>query len=303
MTEPASHHKMAQACYSSPPDFPSVDPVGIGLRSPHYQEIIDKLPQIGWLEIHPENYFGGGVHRHFLSQIRQNYPLSMHAVGLSLGSDQPVNTEHLQQFKELIDLFDPFIISDHASWSTSGNAHLNDLLPLPYTQETLNRLSENVDQAQNYFGRSMLIENPSTYIAFTDNEMSEYEFLNALCVKTGCGLLLDINNIFVQSHNHGIDPVDYIDHINPASVGEIHLAGHIEKEAGDHTILVDTHNQRVRNEVWDLYAYALKRFGQVPTLIEWDQDFPPLRTLLDEAARARHIIDNALSGEKTHGIG
>ena len=303
MIAPALHHKMAQSLYTGPPDFSVCDPAGIGLRSPHYQDMIDDTPAIGWLEIHPENYFGGGAHRHALSQIREHYPLSMHAVGLSLGSDQPLDKTHLRQFKELIDIFNPFVISDHASWSASGNAHMNDLLPLPYTAETLERLARNVDQAQHYFGRTMLIENPSTYIAFQDDEMPEYDFMNALCDRTGCGILLDVNNIFVQSRNHGIDPARYIDQINPDYVGEIHLAGHIEKKAGEHTILVDTHNKRVRNEVWDLYAHAVRRFGRVPTLIEWDQDFPPLQTLLDEAARARAVMDDVLSEDGAHAAG
>ncbi len=287
----SSYHKIKQAFLSSSPDLLASNPVGIGLRSPHYQEIIDSPPSVGWLEVHPENYFGGGAHRHFLKQIRQDFALSMHAVGLSLGSDQAVDVEHLRQFKELIDIFEPFVVSDHVSWSASGNAHLNDLLPLPYTQETLNRLCENIDQTQTYFGRSILVENPSSYIAFQGDEMREYELLNALCARTGCGLLLDVNNIFVQSRNHGFDAVDYIDHINPDFVGEMHLAGHIEQQAGDGVILVDTHNKRVRDEVWDLYAHAVGRFGRIPTLIEWDQDFPPLETLVDEAALARGVID------------
>ncbi|PCI52945.1 MAG: hypothetical protein COB36_13880 [Alphaproteobacteria bacterium] len=303
MNKPVTSHEVPRAVPFCPPELSIDDPVGIGLRSPHYQEIIDQPPRLGWFEVHPENYFGGGMHRHYLKKIRQDFPISMHGVGLSLGSDQPVDEEHLRQFKELIDMFEPFVISDHVSWSASGNAHLNDLLPLPYTQETLNRLCENIDRTQSYFGRKILVENPSTYLAFNDNEMPEHELLNALCEKTGCGLLLDINNIYVQSHNHGIDPIEYIDNINPESVGEMHLAGHIVKNAGEHTILVDSHNQLVRNEVWDLYEYAVKRIGSIPTLIEWDQDFPPLEILVEEAGRARSIIERVTAGKQSHEAG
>ncbi len=273
-----------------PPAEPSGDPVGIGLRHPYYEEIIETPPEIGWVEVHPENYFGGGIHRHFLEQIRKKYPLSLHAVGLSLGSTHPVDENHLRQFKELIDLYQPFNVSDHASWSASGNAHLNDLLPLPYTEETLDALCRNIERTQEYFGRRILIENPSTYIAFKDNEMSEYDFMNRAAERTGCGILLDLNNIYVQSYNHGLDPYEYIDHTMKDAVGEMHLAGHIEQEAGDGVILVDTHSRPVKDTVWDLYEHAVKRFGVVPTLIEWDQDFPTLDVLLAEASKARDIL-------------
>ncbi len=277
----------------SPLKDPSCSQVGLGLRSRHYQDFIEKLPDIGWLEIHPENYFGGGLNIHFLSKIREHYPLSMHGVGLSLGSDKAVNTDHLKSFKSLIDRFEPFNISDHVAWSASGNAHLNDLLPLPYTQETLTRLCSNIAQTQDYFKRSILVENPSTYIACKDNEMSEAAFMNDVCAKTGCGILLDINNIYVQSHNHGLNPQQYIDTIHPEYVGEIHLAGHIEKQIGSHSLLIDTHNQTVCDDVWDLYAYAIRKIGIVPTLIEWDQDVPALRVLLNEADKVTTLIKGA----------
>lgn len=263
--------------------------VGIGLRYPHYEEVLNTDLNLGWLEVHPENYFGGGTHRHFLTKAREKYQISLHAVGLSLGSDQPVSEHHLREFKELIDIFDPFQISDHASWSASGNAHLNDLLPLPYTQETLQRLADNVEKTQEYFARKMLIENPSSYIAYADNDMSEAEFMNELAAKTGCGILLDINNTYVQAHNHGDDAWAYIDTIKTEYVGEMHLAGHIEQEEDGEIILIDTHSRPVKKSVWDLYDHAVKRFGTVPTLIEWDQDFPTLDTLVGEADKARAI--------------
>lgn len=280
-----------------PPAQKPFSPVGIGLRYPYYQEVLETELELGWLEVHPENYFGGGAHRHFLTEARKKYQLSLHAVGLSLGSDQPVSEEHLRRFKELIDIYKPFNVSDHASWSASGNAHLNDLLPLPYTQETLDALCRNIERTMEYFGRPILVENPSTYVAFDDNEMTEYQFMNRAADMTGCGILLDINNIFVQAHNHGYDAWEYISHIEPRYVGEMHLAGHSEKETREGTLLIDTHNNPVRREVLDLYEYAVRRLGPVPTLIEWDQDFPSLETLVAEADKARAIIRKAAGEE------
>ncbi len=285
-----SHPERAEAAFP-PAGLPS-EPVGIGLRYPYYKEVLETDLNLGWLEVHPENYFGGGAHRHFLTEARKKHQLSLHAVGLSLGSSEAVSEMHLQKFKELIDIFQPFNISDHASWSASGNAHLNDLMPLPYTQETLDALCRNISLAQEYFGRKMLVENPSTYVAFVQNEMTEYQFMNRAAEMTGCGLLLDINNIYVQAHNHGYDAWEYIDNIDTRHVGEMHLAGHSEEQAGEQTILIDTHNKPVRGEVWNLYEHAVRRFGAIPTLIEWDQDFPTLEKLVAEADRARKIINN-----------
>lgn len=291
---PAQQNIQAQVSldYGCRPEKPHIDPVGIGLRSAYYQDFLSAKPAVGWLEVHPENYFGGGTHRHVLDQIRNDYPLSLHGVGLSLGSAHGLNREHLKNFKELIDRYEPFMISDHASWSASGNAHLNDLLPLPYTMETLDILCGNINHAQDFFGRTILIENPSTYIAFKDNDMTEQDFMNAAASRTGCKILLDVNNIFVQSHNHGLDPYAYINTIKPEYVAEMHLAGHSERRVSNGEILlVDTHNKAVKDDVWDLFAAACSRFDNVPTLIEWDQDFPALSTLLREADKARAIID------------
>lgn len=283
--------------YDFPPSRIPVEVVGIGLRHPYYREVLETDLELGWLEVHPENYFGGGAHRHFLSKAREKFQLSLHAVGLSLGSTEPVSEEHLRNFKELVDMYQPFNISDHASWSASGNAHLNDLLPLPYTQESLDSLAQNVERTQEYLGREMLVENPSTYVNFANNEMSEFAFMNRLSEMTGCGILLDINNIFVQAQNHGFDPVEYLDGIAKDRVGEMHLAGHIERAVEGGKVLIDTHNQPVRFEVWDLYEHAVRRFGAVPTLIEWDSDFPTLETLVGEAEKARAIIKK-VQGEK-----
>jgi len=282
-----------------PPSTPQ-EAVGIGLRHPYYEEALETELNLGWLEVHPENYFGGGLHRHFLSKAREKFQLSLHAVGLSLGASHPVSEDHLRQFKELIDIYQPFNISDHASWSASGNAHLNDLLPLPYTQESLDTLARNVERTQEYFGRKMLVENPSTYVNFAENEMTEYAFMNRLSEMTGCGILLDLNNIYVQAHNHGLDPFEYIENINIGAPGEMHLAGHIERETEGGTILIDTHSRPVKKSVWDLYETAVRRFGVVPTLIEWDQDFPTLETLVGEADKARAIIARVQNESAAH---
>lgn len=275
-----------------PPAVIPLQPVGIGLRHPHYKDVLETELNPGWLEVHPENYFGGGLNRHFLGKAREKFQISLHGVGLSLGSDRLPSEDHLCAFKELIDIYQPFIISEHASWSASGNAHLGDLLPLPYTTETLDRLAGNVETAQEYIGRRLLIENPSTYVSFAGNEMPEEVFMNRLAEITGCGLLLDINNIYVQAHNHGSDPFSYIETIEKRHVGEMHLAGHTEHES----LLIDTHSRPVREEVWALYERAVRRFGSVPTLIEWDRDIPPLETLIAEAEKARTIIREVHGG-------
>ncbi len=275
-----------------PAEPASSAPAGIGLRFRHHNALVEDKPDIGWIEVHPENYFSGGKPRHYLTKARELYPLSLHAVGLSLGSIERVSKDHLADMKELIDIYEPFHISDHASWSMSGNAHLNDLMPLPYTQETLETLCRNINETQEYFGRQILVENPSSYIAFSYNEMSEYEFMNEAAKATGCKVLLDVNNIYVQAHNHGFDPYQYIDGIDGRYVGEMHLAGHSEREYDhtDKTLLIDTHSKPVRDEVWDLYTHAVRRFGSIPTLIEWDADIPPLDVLVAEAHKARDII-------------
>jgi uncharacterized protein len=266
---------------------------GIGLRSGHYAALLEQKPAIGWLEVHPENYFCGGVHLHMLGKARELYPVSFHAVGLSLGSDHPVDAQHLRQLKTLVDRFDPVRVSDHASWSASGNAHLNDLLPLPYNEESLIALCRNIDVTQRVLGRQILIENPSTYVAFNHSTLSEAQFLVEAASLTGCGLLLDVNNIYVQAHNHGFDAYDYIEQIPRVLVQEIHLAGHISQAFAGGTLLVDTHDQPVCNGVWDLYLAAVRRFGAVPTLIEWDKNLPEFDVLVAEAVKAGKL---AVSG-------
>ncbi len=286
----------AQLTPISIPDSLYADPVGIGLRHDHYESIVEAKPEIGFLEVHPENYFGGGLNHHHLEKARELYPLSFHAVGLSFGSVDGVCETHLSQIKELINIFEPFQFSDHASWSASGNAHLNDLLPLPYNAESLNTLCSNVYKTQDFLGCQILIENPSTYIAFKDNEMEEYELMNAIAKETGCKILLDINNIYVQAHNHKQDPYKYIESIKSEYVGEVHLAGFTEFVENDknETILIDTHSKPVHGPVWDLYGHAIEQLGKVPTLIEWDDDLPPLNILVDEANKARQLMNEKL---------
>lgn len=280
--------------YSNPsPPAPSpLAPVGIGLRFKHMDEMCESAQNIGWVEVHPENYFGGGKPTDQLRTAREHYPLSLHAVGLSLGSTDEVSRDHLAQIKVLVDEFQPFLVSDHASWSMSGNAHLNDLMPLPYTVESLAAMCRNINMTQDFLGRQILVENPSSYIAYNHNDMSEAQFLNEAVRETGCGILLDVNNVYVQSHNHDFDPYDYINEIDLSKIGEMHLAGHTERTYEQHgtSILIDTHSKHVRDEVWKLFDYTAAKAPLTPTLIEWDDDIPDLSVLLEEARKADEII-------------
>jgi uncharacterized protein (UPF0276 family) len=256
---------------------------GIGLRAPHYRELLERQPDVGWVEVHSENYFGeGGQPRRFLERARRDYPLSLHGVGLSLGSADALDRGHLTSLKALVEHFDPALVSDHLSWSAFGGRHLNDLLPLPYTEESLRVFCDHVDEAQTFLGRQMLIENPSSYVAYRHSTIPEWEFLQTVVERTGCGILLDVNNVYVSATNHGFDPLTYLAEIPVPPVKEIHLAGF---DRGEHC-LIDTHGTPVADPVWSLYAAALERFGPVPTLIEWDTDIPPLDVLLAEAAKA-----------------
>lgn len=274
---------------------------GIGLRAPHSTHITENAEKIkkevGWFEVHSENYYAkNNLHIQTLIAVRKNFPISFHCVGNSLGSASGLDLKHLKKLKELIKIIDPFLVSDHISWGKIGEMHLNDLLPLPYTKAALKVIQNNVNQMQDFLGREILVENPSTYLAFKKCEMSEDQFINDLCKSTSCSLLLDVNNIFVSSSNNKeFDPKKYLKNLDKNIVKEIHLAGHSESEIFDgkkkKKILIDTHNDLVRSEVWELYEQAIFRFGQVPTLIEWDQDIPPFKTLLDEAKRAKKILD------------
>ncbi len=273
---------------------PGLSGSGIGLRSLHVAEVLATRPAIDWLEVHAENYMGGGPAVRALERVRREYPVSIHGVGLSLGSADGLDAVHLERLAWLVERLQPALVSEHLSWSITGGAYLNHLLPLPYTEETLVVVSEHIERVQERLGRRLLVENPSSYLRFIESPMPEAEFLNALVRRTGCGLLCDVNNVYVSCQNLGGDAAAYLDAIEPAAVAEIHLAGHAVNDADGHAILIDDHGSRVAEDVWRLHARALARFGAVPTLVEWDTDVPPLAILLEEAAKANVMLRAAL---------
>jgi uncharacterized protein (UPF0276 family) len=262
--------------------------VGIGLRSPHHAEFLATRPAVGFVEVHSENFFAaGGAKPAFLAAVRRDYPVSFHGVGLSLGGTDPLDRSHLAQLKALVDRFEPALVSEHACWSSAGGVHLNDLLPLPYTEAALGHLAERVRQVQDMLGRRILVENVSACMAFAGADLTEWEFLAALADRADCGLLLDVNNVYVSSVNLGFDPWQYIAALPRDRVREIHLAGHTTLPSAEGgTVLVDTHSAPVADAVLGLYARTRARFGAVPLLLEWDSDLPPLAGLVAEAERA-----------------
>ena len=263
---------------------------GVGLKADHYREILDARPAIGWFEVHAENFMGeGGAPHRYLTAIREHYPLSLHGVGLSLGSAGPLDRAHAKRLRALADRYEPGLVSEHLAWSRHDGVHFNDLLPVPLTAEALDIVAEHVEETQDILGRRMLIENPSTYVA-TRDEMSETEFLVALARRTGCGLLVDVNNVYVSSMNHGRDAAAWLDAIPAELVGEIHLAGHAVEMVGGEALRIDDHGSRVSPEVFELCGRFLDRVGPVPTLIEWDSDVPPLCVLLEEASKADKLL-------------
>ena len=267
---------------------------GIGLRSQHYVDLLENKPDVKWLEIHPENYFGeGGLPLYYLEKLREVYPLSMHGVGLSLGSVDDLSLDHLGKFKSLIERFEPALVSEHLSWGSFDGDYLNDLLPLPYTEESLLHFCERVCQTQDFLQREILIENPSSYLGYDHSTIPEVEFLVAVAERTGCGILLDINNVFVSAENHGFDALAYLDQVPAGKVGEIHLAGHARNKVGEETILIDDHGSRVCEEVWRLFEYYMNKSNTAPVLIEWDSEVPELDVLLDEAEKAGKIMEQA----------
>jgi uncharacterized protein (UPF0276 family) len=272
---------------------------GIGWRAPHYRQVLAEGPAVGWLEVHSENFFGrGGQPLHFLERARALYPLSLHGVGLSLGSTDTLSRAHLSRLKELVVQFEPGLVSDHLCWGSIGGRHLNDLLPVPYTEEALELVCRHVQEAQEFLGRQILVENVSSYLQFSDSTIAEWDFLAQVARGTGCGILLDVNNIYVSSVNHGFDPLRYLDAIPPGVVQEIHLAGF----DSNGLCLIDTHGKPVYGPVWNLYGEALSRVGPVPTLIEWDTDIPSLEVLLAEAAKAQTILEEWTYPEAAHAL-
>jgi len=262
---------------------------GIGLRSQHATEIAAARPKLGFLEVHAENYMAETVAVDRLLELRRDYEMSLHGVALSLGSAEQLDRGHLVRFKTLIDRVEPVLVSEHLAWSAIGGAYLNDLLPLPYTEESLGLFCRHVEEAQEALGRRLLIENPSSYLRYRHSSMPEAEFLTEVVRQTGCGVLCAVNNIYVSAKNFGFDPLAYLDALPIGAIGEIHLAGHHAAEDVD--ILIDDHGSRVAKPVWDLHAAALRRFGPVPTLIEWDTNLPALEVLLDEARHAQELAD------------
>ena len=275
------------------PPQPIPAKAGVGLRAQHYQEVLAQIPNIGWFEVHAENYFGGGGRPHYyLEKIRQEYPLSIHGVGLSLGSADPLSQTHLRNLRLLICRYEPGLVSEHLSWSHIHGRYNNDLIPVPYTQESLRHFSQRISQVQEFLGRQILIENVSSYLQYTESNIPENEFINELAYRAGCGILLDINNLYVNAQNHGIDANAYLQSLAVHHVKEIHLAGHTVNRFQEGQLLIDSHDTVVCDAVWDLYREAVIRFPQVPVLIEWDSNLPPLDVLLEEAAKAQSMLEN-----------
>ena len=266
---------------------------GIGLRHHHYRAIIESRPPVGWIEVHSENYFGGGRPLAFLEAARAHYPLSLHGVGLSLGTDGALDRAHLARIRDLISRLQPDLVSEHVSWSISGSVYLNDLLPLPYTEEALGVICGHVQETQDFLGRRILVENPSTYLQFTHSTMPEREFVAEISRRTGCGLLLDVNNVYVSAFNHGFAAEEFIDGVPAERVGQLHLAGHTD--CGTHKL--DTHDHAVCAEVWELYRRTLRRCGRVSTLVEWDDRIPPFAEVVAESQRAAALEREVLGGD------
>ncbi|MGC1889918.1 MAG: DUF692 domain-containing protein [Stellaceae bacterium] len=273
---------------TGPPRLSNCD-AGIGLRLPHAAEIAATRPRLGFLEVHAENYMAETAALDRLLELRRDYPVSVHGVALSLGSAEELDRVHLGRFKDLIERVEPVLVSEHLAWSAIGGDYLNDLLPLPYTEESLDVFCQHVGEAQEALGRRLLIENPSSYLRFRHSTIPEAEFLAETARRTDCSILCDVNNIYVSARNFGFDPIAYLDALPAAAIGEIHLAGH---HAAEHVnVLIDDHGSRVAQPVWELYAQTLRRFGAVPTLIEWDTNIPALELLLDEARHAQELAD------------
>jgi uncharacterized protein len=271
---------------------------GIGLRAFHTEQILAEKPDVGFVEAHSENYFRlGGIPFEQLMKAREVYPLSLHGVGLSLGSAEGVSDDHLAKLAALVKEAEPVLVSEHISWSTADGKSVPDLLPLPMTKDALDALCKNIAKVQDALKRQILVENPSSYLAFADRDMTEPQFIAEVVKRTGCGLLLDVNNIHVSAHNLGFDPREYLAGIPAAAVQEIHLAGYHINEAAGREIFVDAHNHAVYDGVWTLYAAALEKLGDVPTLVEWDSDLPPLNVLVAEAKKADKIRETAAKGK------
>ena len=264
---------------------------GLGLRPPHYQTIIDTKPAVDWFEIVSEDYLvPGGKPHYYLDQIRQDYPMVMHGVSLSIGGCDPLDMDYLTQLRDLAQRIEPEWVSDHVCWTGINGINLHDLMPMPYTQEALDHMVDRVDQVQSFLGRPLVLENPSSYLSFKQDQMTEWDFFNQLMERAGCYMLFDVNNVYVSGFNHGFDPQDYLNNINRERVVQFHLAGHTHKE----THIIDTHDEDIIVQVWDLYEDAVKRFGKVSTMIERDDNIPPFTELFTELQQAKKIADQVL---------
>ena len=270
---------------------------GLGLRSDHYAEVLKgRSPEVSWFEVVTENYLGdGGRPLSVLEKIRERYPIALHGVSLSIGSVDPLSLDYLKRMRALVDHIDPAIISDHCCWTGVQGENIHDLLPLPFTQEAVRHVSNRVTRVQDRLGRRILLENVSSYLTFGHSEMTEWEFLSEIAKRADCGILLDVNNIYVSSVNHGFDPDDYLAGIPCERVGQMHLAGHATQTTDDGGVfLIDTHDRPVCQEVWALYEKAVLRFGRVSTMVEWDAEIPSYAVLKSELEKARIIEENVL---------
>ena len=266
---------------------------GVGLRAAHHERVSTERPGIAWLEVHTENFLGGGAAPALLESLSDRYAISLHGVGLSLGSAEGLDEEHLARVAALVRRIEPAAVSDHVSWSVTGGVYFNDLLPIPYDEEALDIMARNVMHFQEAIGRPVMVENPSTYLRHAQSDRSEAQFLSELCRRSGCGLLLDVNNVFVSSENHGDDARAYLAAIAHLPIGEIHLSGHHLRQIGNRSIRIDDHGSPVSDQVWALYEHALALIGPRPTLIEWDSALPPLEILLAEAGKAQARLESA----------
>ena len=294
------------ACAAIPLGFPAL-PIGglagTSFKHQHLAAIRDEGKGRGFFEVHAENYMGaGGPPHRALEAVRRDFPISLHGVCTSIGGERPLDRAHLARFQHLVERYEPALVSEHLAWSTHETTYFNDLLPLPYTEATLLKVCDHIDQFQEAIRRPMLLENPSTYVAFTCSTMSETDFIRGVARRTGCGLLLDVNNVFVSATNHGFSALDYLSDFPLASVGEIHLAGHAEQcdDEGD-LLLIDSHDGPVADAVWKLYEILISQCGPVPTLVEWDSNIPDWPVLKAEAAAAQKILDRCdVIGEGRH---
>jgi uncharacterized protein (UPF0276 family) len=279
---------------------------GVGLRLPHLAEVVATRPTAGWFEIHPENFLANPHATELVIELARHYPISVHSVGVSIGSACGIDRKHLGRIRRLIDAIDPVLVSGHLAWSTHEGAYLNDLLPLPYDEETLQLVAEHLDEVQQGLGRPYLVENPSSYIGIATSTMNEVEFLSELVRRTGCKLLCDVSNVYLSGHNLGYDPQGYLDAMPAEAIGELHLGGFLAEDdeaSPGRQVLIDTHGQRISQPAWELYAHALRIFGPKPTLIEWDNDLPALATILSEAATADAIAAATLTPERRRAVG